>query len=145
MTSKIYLKGVKAYGYVGYLPEENVLGQWFEVEATLWVDFEKATHNDEIEDTVNYISCIRKIEARHITPRREQKIKITMYVDADILDFFKERAKAPNASPYQTQINNELRAVIERKQTQITDEVVTLSMLDNPVFISALAEKLKAA
>jgi len=62
MTSKIYLKGVRAYGYVGYLPEENVLGQWFEVEATLWVDFEKATHNDEIEDTVNYVSCIRKIE-----------------------------------------------------------------------------------
>ena len=62
MTSKIYLKGVRAYGYVGYLPEENVLGQWVEVDATLWVDFEKATHNDEIEDTVNYISCIRKIE-----------------------------------------------------------------------------------
>ncbi|ELS31967.1 MULTISPECIES: ribonuclease HI [Pseudanabaena] len=62
MTSKIYLKGVKAYGYVGYLPEENVLGQWFEVDATLWVDFEKATNNDDIEDTVNYISCIRKIE-----------------------------------------------------------------------------------
>lgn len=62
MTSKIYLKGVKAYGYVGYLPEENVLGQWFEVDATLWVNFEKSTHSDDIEDTVNYISCIRKIE-----------------------------------------------------------------------------------
>ncbi len=62
MTSKIYLKGVKAYGYIGYLPEENVLGQWFEVDATLWVDFEKATYSDELEDTVNYISCIRKIE-----------------------------------------------------------------------------------
>lgn len=60
--NKIYLKGVRAYGYVGYLPEENVLGQWFEVDATLWVDFEEATHNDEIEDTVNYISCIQKIE-----------------------------------------------------------------------------------
>ena len=61
-TNKIYLKGVRAYGYVGYLPEENVLGQWFEVDATLWVDFEKSTYSDEIEDTVNYISCIRKIE-----------------------------------------------------------------------------------
>jgi len=61
-TSKIYLKGVRAYGYVGYLPEENVLGQWFEVDATLWVDFEKSTHSDDIEDTVNYISCINKIE-----------------------------------------------------------------------------------
>jgi ribonuclease HI len=62
MTSKIYLKGVKAYGYIGYLPEENVLGQWFEVDAALWVDFEKSTYSDELEDTVNYISCIRKIE-----------------------------------------------------------------------------------
>jgi ribonuclease HI len=61
-TSKIYLKGVRAYGYVGYLPEENVLGQWFEVDATLWVDFEKSTYSDDLEDTVNYISCIRKIE-----------------------------------------------------------------------------------
>lgn len=61
-SSKIYLKGVKAYGYIGYLPEENVLGQWFEVDATLWVDFEKSTQSDDIEDTVNYISCIRKIE-----------------------------------------------------------------------------------
>ena len=60
--NKIYLKGVKAYGYIGYLPEENVLGQWFEVDAALWVDFEKSTHSDEIEHTVNYISCIRKIE-----------------------------------------------------------------------------------
>ncbi|MBD2187896.1 ribonuclease HI [Pseudanabaena mucicola] len=62
MTSKIYLKGVRAYGYIGYLPEENVLGQWFEVDATLWVDFEKSTINDDIDDTVNYISCICKIE-----------------------------------------------------------------------------------
>jgi ribonuclease HI len=61
-TSKIYLKGVRAYGYVGYLPEENVLGQWFEVDATLWVDFEKSTYTDDLKDTVNYISCIRKIE-----------------------------------------------------------------------------------
>ena len=61
-NSKIYLKGVKAYGYIGYLPEENVLGQWFEVDATLWGDFEKSTYSDDLEDTVNYISCIRKIE-----------------------------------------------------------------------------------
>jgi hypothetical protein len=60
MTSKIYLKGVRAYGYVGYLPEENVLGQWFEVEATLWVDFEKATHNDEIEDFICLYNLITK-------------------------------------------------------------------------------------
>jgi ribonuclease HI len=62
MNTKIYLKGVRAYGYVGLLPEENVLGQWFEVDATLWVDFEPATHSDRIEDTYDYRQSISIIE-----------------------------------------------------------------------------------
>jgi ribonuclease HI len=62
MNTKIYLKGVRAYGYVGLLPEENVLGQWFEVDATLWVDFEAATHSDRLEDTYDYRQSINVIE-----------------------------------------------------------------------------------
>ena len=89
MTSKIYLKGVKAYGYVGYLPEENVLGQWFEVDATLWVDFEKSTYSDEIEDTVNYISCIRKIENLIQT----QKFKLIERLAGAIADSLLEDAQ----------------------------------------------------
>ena len=89
MTSKIYLKGVKAYGYVGYLPEENVLGQWFEVDATLWVDFEQSTHSDEIEDTVNYISCIRKIE----TLIQTQKFKLIERLVGAIADSLLEDPK----------------------------------------------------
>lgn len=99
----------------------------------------KGWDDDEILKPGNY--KVRR--ALHITPRKEQKLKITMYIDADILDFFKERAKEPDALPYQTQINKELRAVMERSSSK--DEVVTISMLDNPAFISALAEKLKAA
>jgi ribonuclease HI len=89
MTSKIYLKGVKAYGYIGYLPEENVLGQWFEVDATLWVDFESATHNDQIEDTVNYITCIRKIE----TLIQTQKFKLIERLVGAIADSLLEDEK----------------------------------------------------
>ncbi|PZV17677.1 MAG: ribonuclease HI [Pseudanabaena sp.] len=89
MTSKIYLKGVRAYGYVGYLPEENVLGQWFEVDATLWVDFEKSTHSDEIEDTVNYISCIQKIE----TLIQTKKFKLIERLVGAIADSLLEDAK----------------------------------------------------
>jgi ribonuclease HI len=61
-TNKIYLRGLRVYGYVGLLPEENVLGQWFEVDADLWVNFEAATHTDAITDTLDYRSCINKIE-----------------------------------------------------------------------------------
>ncbi|AFY75323.1 dihydroneopterin aldolase [Synechococcus sp. PCC 7502] len=62
MTTKIHLTGVRAYGYVGLLPEENVLGQWFEVDITLWVDFEAATKNDQIADTYDYRKAISTIE-----------------------------------------------------------------------------------
>lgn len=89
MTSKIYLKGVKAYGYIGYLPEENVLGQWFEVDATLWVDFEKSTYSDDLEDTVNYISCIRKIEKLIQT----QKFKLIERLAGAIADSLLEDSK----------------------------------------------------
>ena len=34
----IYLTGIRAYGYTGYLKEEQVLGQWFEVDVKLWLD-----------------------------------------------------------------------------------------------------------
>ncbi|MFM7599739.1 MAG: ribonuclease HI [Pseudanabaena sp.] len=87
--NKIYLKGVRAYGYIGYLPEENVLGQWFEVDATLWVDFEQSTQSDEIEDTVNYISCIRKIENLIQT----QKFKLIERLVGAIADSLLEDSK----------------------------------------------------
>ena len=122
-------------------PETNST-KTFEVEYTE-ADLEELRQEGYSEDELPKLGLHTFSRARHITPRKEQKIKITMYLDADILDFFKEQAKEPNASPYQTQINNELRAVMERKTSN--DEVVTLSMLENPAFISALAEKLKAA
>jgi ribonuclease HI len=62
MTTKIHLTGVRAYGYVGLLPEENVLGQWFTVDVAIWTDFEAATHTDAIADTLDYRACIAAIE-----------------------------------------------------------------------------------
>ncbi len=38
MTDALHLRGLRAYGYTGLLPEEQRLGQWFEVELTLWLD-----------------------------------------------------------------------------------------------------------
>ncbi len=103
-------------------------------------DLAKGWDDDEILKPGNY--TVRR--SRHITPRNEQKIKMTAYIDGDILDFFKERAKLPDSSPYQTQINQVLRQYVANA-TQSKDEVVTVSMLENPAFIAALAEKLKAA
>lgn len=54
----IQVTGIRCYGYVGYLPEERVLGQWFEVDLTLWIDLTTAGNSDNIEDTLDYRQAI---------------------------------------------------------------------------------------
>ncbi|MGB0386769.1 MAG: BrnA antitoxin family protein [Ardenticatenaceae bacterium] len=44
------------------------------------------------------------------------KVRILIDLDHDILDYFKQRARQPNAVPYQTQINKALRELIEREK-----------------------------
>lgn len=58
----IQVNGIRAYGYVGYLPEERVLGQWFEVDLTLWVNLEPAGDSDNIEDTLDYREAIALVK-----------------------------------------------------------------------------------
>ncbi|MCJ8280690.1 MAG: dihydroneopterin aldolase [Rivularia sp. ALOHA_DT_140] len=58
----IYLTGIRAYGYTGYLPEEQVLGQWFEVDVKLWLDLSVSTRSDLIEDTIDYRSVISLVK-----------------------------------------------------------------------------------
>ena len=52
----IQLTGLRAYGYTGVLPEEKKIGQWFEVELTLWMDLTLAGQSDRLSDTHDYVS-----------------------------------------------------------------------------------------
>jgi 7,8-dihydroneopterin aldolase/epimerase/oxygenase len=54
----IEVTGIRSYGYTGYLPEEQVLGQWFEVDLTLWLDLTPAAKSDNIEQTFDYREAI---------------------------------------------------------------------------------------
>lgn len=58
----IQLTGICCYGYTGYLPEEQVLGQRFEVDVTLWLDLSQAGKSDNIEHTLDYRSAITLIQ-----------------------------------------------------------------------------------
>lgn len=73
------------------------------------------------------------------TDPTKTKIRVTLYLDSDVLAYFKERATEPNAAPYQTQINSELRGVMERnpKSMQVDYSV----LLNDRTFIRALAEE----
>lgn len=75
------------------------------------------------------------------TDLRNCKVKVSMYIDADVLEYFKQRAHLPNAAPYQTQINSELRKVMENGATDT--EIIEKDILNNEKFLKALKEKLE--
>ncbi|MBD2206794.1 dihydroneopterin aldolase [Calothrix sp. FACHB-1219] len=59
----IHLTGIRGYGYTGFLAEEQVLGQWFEADVTLWLDLATAGQTDAIADTVDYRSVISLVQS----------------------------------------------------------------------------------
>jgi dihydroneopterin aldolase len=59
----IRISGIRHYGYTGFFPEEQVLGQWFEVNLTLWLDLATTGANDQLENTLNYAEVVAAVTA----------------------------------------------------------------------------------
>ncbi len=75
----------------------------------------------------------------------EAKVKITMWLDGDVLMHFQKRAAPPHSAPYQTQINAELRKTMEQDLSDETAEIGKSleTLTTNKEFIRAVAEQLK--
>jgi dihydroneopterin aldolase len=58
----IRLTEIRAYGYTGALPEEQVLGQWFEVDVCLWLDLTVAGQSDRLTDTLDYGAVVQTVQ-----------------------------------------------------------------------------------
>ncbi|MGB7443409.1 MAG: dihydroneopterin aldolase [Coleofasciculaceae cyanobacterium] len=82
----IELKNIRCYGYTGYLPEEQVLGQWFEVDLTIWLDLVTAGKSDEITDTLDYRSAIAKVKQLVQTSKFALVEKLTTAIADSILE-----------------------------------------------------------
>ncbi|MBO1199512.1 dihydroneopterin aldolase [Staphylococcus simiae] len=54
MQDKIFLNGLRFYGYHGVLSAENDIGQIFVVDVEMLIDLSVAGMSDKVEDTVNY-------------------------------------------------------------------------------------------
>lgn len=74
------------------------------------------------------------------TAPKNCKVDVLMSLDADIIEFFRQRASLPGAESYKKQINSALRSFMESE-----GELISLSsLLNNDLFIRAIAEKVKA-
>lgn len=51
---KIILNHMQFYGFHGLFPEENKLGQRFNVDVVLFLDLKKAGESDQMTDSIDY-------------------------------------------------------------------------------------------
>ena len=51
---KIYINGIKTYGYHGAIQEVRVLGQYFITDIVLYIDLTAASETDDLNETVHY-------------------------------------------------------------------------------------------
>lgn len=63
MSDQIALRGLRAFGYHGVLPEERRQGQPFIVDAVLSVDSRFAAASDDLTDTVDYGGLAQRLLA----------------------------------------------------------------------------------
>jgi len=74
------------------------------------------------------------------------KVRLSLDLDLDVLNYFRQRAAKPNAPPYRTQINTTLRQVMEREKA--TDSSLPLphaeALLADQRFIQAVAKRVQA-
>ncbi len=58
----LQINGIRAYGYTGFFPEEQTLGQWFEVDLVIWWDISKASESDRLEEAYDYRNSVKAIQ-----------------------------------------------------------------------------------
>lgn len=89
-----------------------------------------------------------KIKRRGVLPElaKEEhalkKVRITISLDKDIVDYFKSEAVNPGAFPYQTQINQTLRKTLGVQHQENLD-FLKANLLKDTKFIHQLAKKIQ--
>jgi len=68
----------------------------------------------------------------------QAKVRITIALDSDVVEFFKQAASERGALPYQTQINQALRQAMESSST----ENLKSSLLEDKAFLRSLAREI---
>lgn len=82
----IHVTGIRAFGYVGVLPEEQTLGQWYEVDLVLWRDLAQAGRSDRLTDTHDYRQDIQAIQHLIQTARFQLIEKLAETIAEVVLD-----------------------------------------------------------
>lgn len=85
----------------------------------------------------------RRVPPERVFKPSEVKVRITLEVDGDLLAYFRQRAEKDNTESYQTEMNQILRAEMERELKAGETESNVIELTKNKEFIHAVAEQVK--
>lgn len=101
--------------------ETDSTSEVFEFETTAQ-EAEKMRSEGVCEDEIPPVGVRRYRRSRHIVKPRNAKVKISLFIDGDILEYFLAKAESDDVKAYQTKINEELRRVMEKDVCDKTKE-----------------------
>ncbi len=61
MNDCIHISSLRMYGFTGVFPEEQALGQWYEVDLWILTDTAKAAQTDELDDAYDYCNAVNEV------------------------------------------------------------------------------------
>lgn len=88
---KIMLNNMQFYGFHGLFPEENKLGQRFNVDVSLFVDLKKPGITDDMNDSIHYGHAYERIrgivegEPKHLIEAVAEAIAEDLLSSFDLL------------------------------------------------------------
>ena len=54
----IHIRDFRLWAHVGVLDNERLLGQWFELDLSIWKDLDDAAKNDDLSSSIDYSLAI---------------------------------------------------------------------------------------
>ncbi|MDJ1178851.1 dihydroneopterin aldolase [Roseofilum sp. BLCC_M91] len=91
----IHVSNIRCYGYIGYLPEEKILGQWFTVDLSLWLDLSVSGQSDNIDDTFNYCEAIDRVKGIVSSNKFDLIEKLATAIADDLLNLENQSHQRP--------------------------------------------------
>ena len=75
----IHVDGLRLWAHVGVLDNERLLGQYFEVNFSIWTNLENVCDTDKIEQTYDYSIAIKEIQ------------KLSFSIDCFTVEYFSRK------------------------------------------------------
>ena len=57
-NSGLHVNDIRIWAHVGVLEEERIMGQWFNIDFSIWLDLDKASSEDDIVYSIDYGEAI---------------------------------------------------------------------------------------